>query len=61
MVKWWKDRDKWIPGEPDNNPPRHNDDSEEEQDLPGEDLGDVADDDSDNFDDVELPDRGLDN
>lgn len=61
MVKWWKDRDKLIPGEPDNNPPRqHDDDPAEEQDLPGEDIGDVGDDDTDELDDIEPPDRGID-
>ena len=59
MAKWWKDRDKWMPREPRNDPPRHDEDSEEDQDMPGEDIGDVADD-ADVFDDVEPPDRGLD-
>lgn len=59
-AKWWKDRDKWMPV-PVPNPPRHHDTDESEPDLPGEDIGDVADDDSDEFDDVEPPDRGLEN
>ena len=60
MAKWWKDRDKWMPGEPGNDPPRHDEDSEEDQDMPVEDIGDVGDD-ADVLDDVEPPDRGPDN
>jgi hypothetical protein len=57
MVTWWKDRDKWRP-QVHESPPH--DKPEEQQDLPHEDIGDVAHDDSDDFDDVDLPDRGTD-
>ena len=59
MATWWKDPGKFIPDlfkiptRPDHN-------SEGEQEVPTEDIGSVADDDSDEFDDVELPDRGTD-
>ena len=52
-VTWWKDRDEWMPGS--DPPPRLN--SEEEQDYPVEDAGDVSNDDSDEFDDSDLPER----
>lgn len=60
MAKWWKDRDKWIRGEPGNDPPRHDEDSKEHEEMPGEDIGDVADD-ADGIDDVDPADRGPDN
>ena len=55
-VTWWKDRDEWMPG--DDPPPRGN--SEEEHRIADEDIGDVADDHSDEFDDSQLPERGAD-
>lgn len=60
MVKWWKDRDKWIPRWPGSNPTPNDQGEEEEEDLPGEDIGDIADDDFDEVDDTEPPDRGPD-
>jgi hypothetical protein len=58
-AKWWKDRDKSLPV-PTSDPLTHHDDEEQQQELPGEDIGDIADDDPDELDDVELPDRGAD-
>ena len=58
MAKWWKDRDDWLPGNP-IGPPRHDRDSDDDSQVPTEDIGDV-DDDSDEVDDVEPPDRGVD-
>ena len=56
-VTWWKDRDEWMPDLGNESPPRL--DSEEEQDFSVEDAGDVANDDSDEFDDSNLADRGA--
>jgi hypothetical protein len=55
-VHWWKDRDEWMPPLSNDTPPRL--DSEEEQaEVPIEDAGDVANDDS--YDeDPDLPHRG---
>jgi hypothetical protein len=52
MAKWWKDRDRWMPRSPYLPPPRHGID-EGEPELSFEDVGDVADDDCGEFDDVE--------
>lgn len=60
MVKWWKDRDKWIPRWPYSTPPSNDRSENEEPSRPGEDIGDIADDDFDELDDTELPDRGPD-
>ena len=57
MAKWWKDRDDWFPGKP-VEPPRHDPDPDDSQ-IPTEDIGD-ADNELDELDDVELPDRGVD-
>ena len=61
MATWWQDRGRLLPdiyklptG------PRPGDDSEDEPAVPTEDVGTVVDDDSDEFDDVKLPDRGQD-
>ena len=60
MAKWWKDRDDWLPGNP-VEPPSHDRDSETDGQIPTEGIGDIADDDSDEFDDDDdLPDRGID-
>jgi hypothetical protein len=59
MAKWWKDRDDWMPGSPLERP-RHDRDSEDDSQIPTEDIGDVDDESSDEPDDVELPDRGVD-
>ena len=60
MAKWWKDREPLSPGSLIKIPamPRRN--TEERKQVPGDDAGNVADDDSDEFDDVELPERGPD-
>ena len=55
---WWKDRDKWLPGVG-HEPPAPGQ-SDEDPDFPHEDIGDIADDDSEELDDEELPDRGAD-
>lgn len=60
-AKWWKDRDNWVPEHLIKIPPGHTHETEEERQSPTEDIGEVADDDSDEFDDVEPPDRGPDN
>ena len=57
-ITWWKDRDKWMPGV--GNQPAPHRETDDDADLPHEDIGDVANDDSDELDDVELPDRGAD-
>lgn len=59
MAKWWKDRDKWLPGKP-AEPSRHDRDGDDHSPVPTEDIGPVDVDESDEFDDVELPDRGID-
>ena len=56
-ITWWKDRDTWLPGG-DAPPPHH--DGTEQQEMPTEDAGDVADDDSDDLDDLAVPSRGPD-
>ena len=58
MAKWWKDRDDWLPGNP-AELPRHDPDSDDDSQIPTEDIGDV-DDELEEFDDVDLPDRGID-
>ena len=57
-ITWWKDRDEWMPGRGDD-PPAHSP-SDKDPDLPQEDAGDVTDDSSGEFDDVDLPERDLD-
>jgi hypothetical protein len=57
-VTWWKDRDKWMPGYGDDPVPQH--DGEDEERIADEDIGDTADDSSDEFDDSEPPARGPD-
>ena len=57
-VTWWKDRDSWMPGSDFDPPPRL--DSNEEEQMSHEDIGDVADDSSDDNDLIQLPDRGPD-
>ena len=57
-VTWWKDRDSWMPGVGSDPPPRT--DTEEQERVPHEDIGEVADDDSDQLEDSSLPDRGPD-
>ena len=47
-----------MPGNP-IEPPRHDRDSEDESQLPTEDIGDV-DDELEELDDVDFPDRGVD-
>ena len=61
MAKWWKDREPLLPGSLIKIPaaPRHNPD--EQRQVPVEDAGAVADDETDEIDDVDLPDRGTDN
>ena len=60
MARWWKDRDK-IFHIPPQEPPRHHDhDAPKDQGLSGEDSGDIADEDVDELDDVEPPDRSVD-
>lgn len=59
MVTWWKDRDKWLPGPDPDQPPKRFD-HEDQPELPLEDAGDVADDNSDEFDDVTPSDRDVD-
>ena len=61
MVRWWKDPDGTLSDKPgSNSPPRHDYNRSEDQQLPAEDIGEVTDDNSDEFDDVEPPDRGPD-
>jgi hypothetical protein len=56
-VTWWKDRDQWMPG-PDHEPTRVDSDPAEQDG--DEDVREVANDASDEFDVSELPDRGPD-
>ena len=55
-VRWWKDRDEWMPDLGDAAPPRL--DSGEEGVPPVEDAGEIADDDSGDFDDDDFGPRG---
>jgi hypothetical protein len=59
MATWWRDPGKLIP-DLFKNPTRPGDDTDEEPEVLTEDIGSVGDDESDEFDDVELPDRGTD-
>jgi hypothetical protein len=60
MATWWRDREKLVPDIHIKIPTRPDHTSEEQEETPTEDIGSVTDDDSDEFDDVELPDRGQD-
>ena len=54
-VRWWKDRDEWMPGPLDDPTPHH--DADEEQQIADADIGDRANDSSADLDDSELPRR----
>ncbi len=60
MAKWWKDRDKALPREIIKIPPQPSREQHEPEEFNVEDIGNIADEYSDEVDDVELPDRGID-